>query len=271
LTGIRVKLKYIEEGLPWAISSESFRTWQKDFSSPVFSDALPRDHFFCGGHVPYRIHGGRIQAVAELSLHRQCKSFILDTGFFVSFSFLFAFMGYLSNLQLKDDILSPVRQKLVEYWEVKARRVCRSIPRYHQCHDCIPGRAEEADLFSGSRADVKNPVGTGSNQIASARSPFLGVLNINSRNDNIDEMTGLWYDIDNSILNLARMPALKGWTIWFTTLKAVRSHSRARLPGFARWRGCSGNPHNGDGSALPLPRFVGEGWGCFRKTHWSRG
>ena len=41
--------------------------------------------------------------------------------FFVSFSFLFAFMGYLSNLQLKDDILSPVRRKLVGYWEVRAQ------------------------------------------------------------------------------------------------------------------------------------------------------
>jgi hypothetical protein len=69
---------------------------------------------FRGGHV-------RIQPDAELSLHRQCKSFILDTGFFLSFSFLFAFMGYLSNLQLEDDILSPVRRKLVGYWEVRAQ------------------------------------------------------------------------------------------------------------------------------------------------------
>ena len=29
---------------------------------------------------------------------------------FVSFSFLFAFAGYLSNLQLKEDILSPTRR-----------------------------------------------------------------------------------------------------------------------------------------------------------------
>ena len=31
--------------------------------------------FFRGGHV-------RIQPDAELTLHRQCKSFVLDTGFF---------------------------------------------------------------------------------------------------------------------------------------------------------------------------------------------
>ena len=104
---------------------------------------------------------------------------------------------------------------------------------------------------------LKNPVGTGSNQVASARFPFLGVLNINSRNDNIDEMTGLWYDIDNSILNLARMPALKGLDDLVHGIESgsVTFEGRCRLPGFARWRGCSGNPHNGDGSALPLPRF----------------
>jgi hypothetical protein len=88
------------------------------------------------------------------------------------------------------------------------------------------GEPKKLIYFQDHELMLKNPVGTGSNQIASARFPFLGVLNINSRNDNIDEMTGLWYDIDNSILNLARMPALK---------------------------------------------FAGEGWGCFRKTHWSRG
>jgi hypothetical protein len=37
------------------------------------------------------------------------------------------------------------------------------------------------------------------------------VLNLHSRNDEINEMSGLWYDIDNSVLNLARrIPDLKG-------------------------------------------------------------
>jgi hypothetical protein len=230
----------------------------------------------------------------------------------VSFSFLFAFMGYLSNLQLKDDILSPVRQKLVGYWEVKAQTWKidpEQIVQAHVVTHCTIGIEDvgrklilhfdvtDSDVFADQSLDItnviiafqgepkkliyfqdhelmlKNPVGTGSNQIASARFPFLGVLNINSRNDNIDEMTGFWYDIDNSILNLARMPALKGLDDLVHGIESgsVTFEGRFRLPGFARWRGCSGNPHNGDGSALPLPRFAGEGWGCFRKTHWSRG
>ena len=90
-------------------SSESCKTWRKDSCWSRFFGCFSTGSFFRGGHV-------RIQPDAELSLHRQCKSFILDTGFFVSFSFLFAFMGYLSNLQLEDDILSPVRRKLVGYW-----------------------------------------------------------------------------------------------------------------------------------------------------------
>ena len=169
---------------------------------------------------------------------------------FVSFSFLFAFAGYLSNLQMKDDILSPVRRKLVGYWEVKAQTWKIDRERIVQAHvvtHCTIGIEDvgrklilhfdvtDSDVFADQSLDItnvmiafqgepkkliyfqdhelmlKNPVGTGSEQISCARFPFLGVLNINSRNDNIDEMTGLWYDIDNSILNLARrMPALKG-------------------------------------------------------------
>ena len=114
---------------------------------------------------------------------------------------------------------------------------------------------------------LKNPVGTGSNQIASAGFPFLGVLNINSRNDNIDEMTGLWYDIDNSILNLARMPALKGLDDLFHGIESgsVTFECRFRLPGFARWRGYSGNPHNGDGSALLSRALRGRAGGASAK------
>jgi hypothetical protein len=43
------------------------------------------------------------------------------------------------------------------------------------------------------------------------RFPFLGVLNLISANDAINEMSGLWYDVDNSVLNLARrIPDLGG-------------------------------------------------------------
>jgi hypothetical protein len=170
--------------------------------------------------------------------------------FFVSFSFLFAFAGYLSNLQLKEDILSPIRRKLVGYWEVKAQtwKIDRDqIVKANVVTHCTVGIEDvgrklilhfditDSDIFADQSLDITNvmiafqgepkkliyfqdhdltlrmPIGTGNNQIVSARFPMLGVLNINSRNDDIDEMSGLWYDIDNSIFNLARrMPDLKG-------------------------------------------------------------
>lgn len=170
--------------------------------------------------------------------------------FFVSFSFLFAFAGYLSSLQMKDDILSPIRRKLVGYWEVRAQtwKIDRDeIVQANVVTHCTIGIEDvgrklilhfditNSDVFSDQSLDITNvmiafqgepkkliyfqdhelqlraPIGTGSDQIVAARFPFLGVLNINSRNDEIDEMTGVWYDIDNSIFNLARrIPDLKG-------------------------------------------------------------
>ena len=169
---------------------------------------------------------------------------------FVSFSFLFAFAGYLSNLQLKEDILSPMRQKLVGIWQVKAQtwKIDRTeIVQEEAVTHCTIGIEDvgkklilhfditDSDIFADQSLDITNvmiafagepkkliyfqdseltlkaPVGSGPDSIATARFPFLGVLNINSRNDKIDEMTGVWYDIDNSVLNLARrIPDLKG-------------------------------------------------------------
>lgn len=169
---------------------------------------------------------------------------------FVSFSFLFAFAGYLSSLQLKEDILSPIRRKLVGIWEVRAQtwKIDRQqIVQADVVTHCTIGIEDvgrklilhfditNSDVFSDQSLDITNvliafqgepkkliyfqdhditlkePIGSGGNQITTVRFPFLGVLNINSRNDAIDVMTGLWYDIDNSIFNLARrMPDLKG-------------------------------------------------------------
>jgi hypothetical protein len=167
---------------------------------------------------------------------------------FVSFTFLFAFAGYLSNLQLKEDILSPIRRKLVGIWEVRARTWVIEKGRIVQddivTHCTIGiedvGRklilhfdVKNSDVFSDQSLDItnvliafqgepkkliyfndhelqlKSSVGTGND--VTVKFPFLGVLTINSRNETIDEMTGLWYDIDNSIFNMAKqMPGLEG-------------------------------------------------------------
>ncbi|HXI06293.1 MAG: hypothetical protein ACRC1G_08675 [Bradyrhizobium sp.] len=169
---------------------------------------------------------------------------------FVSFSLLFAFVGYLSNLQLKEDILSPIRDKLVGIWEVKAQTW--KIDRTEIVEDvaityCTIGiedvgrklilhfRIKDSDIFADQSLDITNvmiafvgepkkliyfqdndlmlkqPIGAGPNQITTARFPFLAVLNIISDNDEIKDMNGVWYDIDNSVLNLARrIPNLKG-------------------------------------------------------------
>jgi hypothetical protein len=197
---------------------------------------------------------GFSQSVIEVSatfpyVTNQSHSFWIPVVF-VSFSFLFAFAGYLSNLQSKEDILSPVRRKLIGYWEVKAQtwKIDRDqIVRANVVTHCTIGIEDvgrklilhfditDSDVFADQSLDITNvmiafqgdpkkliyfqdhdltlraPVGTGTNQIITVRFPFLGVLNINSRNEQIDEMSGLWYDIDNSIFSLARrMPGLKG-------------------------------------------------------------
>ncbi|MCA1372057.1 MULTISPECIES: hypothetical protein [unclassified Bradyrhizobium] len=169
---------------------------------------------------------------------------------FGSFSFLFAFAGYLSNLQLKEDILSPIRQKLVGIWEVRALtwKIDRTeIVQAEVVTHCTIGIEDvgrklilhfeitNSDIFSDQSLDITNvmiafvgepkkliyfqdheltlrePIGTGPNQVTTARFPFLGVLNISTKNDEINEMSGLWYDIDNSVFNLARrIPDLRG-------------------------------------------------------------
>jgi hypothetical protein len=196
---------------------------------------------------------------------------------FVSFTFLFAFAGYLSNLQLKDDILSPVRRKLVGYWEVRAQTWViegQAISQKNVVTHCTIGIEDvgrklilhfdisNSDIFADQSLDVtnvmiafqgepkkliyfhdhelllRNPVGSGSEQIVAARFPFLGVLNILSKNDATDEMTGVWYDIDNSIFNLARrIPDLKGLDELIDgvdrgsiTFKGVLTFARLRAP-----------------------------------------
>jgi hypothetical protein len=170
---------------------------------------------------------------------------------FVSFSFLFAFAGYLSSLQMKEDILSPIRRKLVGYWEVRAQTwkieqneivqanvvthctigiedvgrklilhfdITNSDVFADQCMDitsvmiAFQGEPNKMIYFQDHDLQLRTPVGSGSDQVVSVRFPFLGVLNIISRSGEINEMTGVWYDIDNSIFNLARrIPGLKGF------------------------------------------------------------
>jgi hypothetical protein len=49
------------------------------------------------------------------------------------------------------------------------------------------------------------------NAVLGARIPFLGVLEIIVDNDQVNLMRGIWYDIDNTIYNLARrIPDMQG-------------------------------------------------------------
>jgi len=62
------------------------------------------------------------------------------------------------------------------------------------------GEPKKLIYFNDHELQLKAPVGTRND--VTVKFPFLGVLNISSRNDAIDDMAGVWYDIDNSILNL---------------------------------------------------------------------
>lgn len=169
---------------------------------------------------------------------------------FASFSFLFAFAGYVSDQDAREDILSPFRRKLVGYWEVRAltwKIEGGAVTQEHVVTHCTIGIEDvgrklilhfditNSDIFKDQSMDITNvmiafqgepkkliyfhdhelqlkqPIGVGPDQIVSAKFPFLGVLNINSINTDVNDMDGVWYDIDNSVFNLARrIPDLNG-------------------------------------------------------------
>lgn len=169
---------------------------------------------------------------------------------FVCLSFAFAFGGYRSDRESRDDILSPIRRKLVGYWQVDAhtwsiqddkiefnrnRTFCtigiEDIGRKLTMHFDITN----SDIFSDQALDITNviiafnstpkkliyffdnvlnlkrPIGSGSEMKVGISFPFLAVLNMSYINEKIDDMNGIWYDVDNTILNIAKkIPGLDG-------------------------------------------------------------
>jgi hypothetical protein len=172
---------------------------------------------------------------------------------FVSFSFLFAFFGYVSDLKAREDILSPLRKKLVGYWEVRAQSwkiengevefnstvsfctigiedIGRKLIMHFQIRNSDIFTDQEIDVthitlayqgeprqliyFHEPELSLKVTLGEGADQLTQIKFPFLGILQIKVQNDGVKRMEGRWYDVDNAIYNLARrIPDLKGFQV----------------------------------------------------------
>lgn len=162
---------------------------------------------------------------------------------FVSFSLLFAFLGYFSELNARDDLLTPLRKKLVGFWEVRSQswrieggKIALSCVVSH-CTigiEQVSGKLlmhfdiSNSDVFKDQSVDItattftyageprkliyfyeaqlqlKTPVGEGAEQTNKVEFPFLGVLRLVFDNEEINVMDGYWYDVDNVIYGLAR-------------------------------------------------------------------
>jgi hypothetical protein len=162
--------------------------------------------------------------------------------FFVTLTMLFAILGYLSQLNVRDDLLTPLRKNIVGFWEVRSeswRIEKQKIEKGWSVGHCTIGieqlsgkllmrfQVSNSDVFKNQSIDVtttafsfegvkkklvyfhdtelelKNPL---ANERAEAIPfPFLGVLTLLFEDGKeIDSMDGHWYDIDNSIYHLAR-------------------------------------------------------------------
>lgn len=163
---------------------------------------------------------------------------------FVSFSLLFAIVGYLSAINARDDLLTPLRKKLVGYWEVNSQTwllhekeiefgwtksystigiepVSGKLLMHFEIGDsdlfkeqAFNVTATTFSLESATRRlvyfyevdlELKKPVGTAPDLLTRVPFPFLGVMKMIEEDDgHIDRMQGYWYDINNCVYNLAR-------------------------------------------------------------------
>jgi hypothetical protein len=163
---------------------------------------------------------------------------------FISFSLLFAFVGYLSALNARDDLLTPLRKKLVGYWEIQSQTWLLQDQKiefgWTTSHSTIgiepvSGKLlmhfdlSESDIFKDQAFNVaatafsldaatrklvyfheaalelKRPIGTAPDLVHTIEFPFVGVLKLIENDDGrIDRMQGRWYDINNCVYNLAR-------------------------------------------------------------------
>ena len=163
---------------------------------------------------------------------------------FVTFALLFAIVGYVSQLNARDDLLTPLRKKLVGLWEVRSQswtvqpgkitfgwivshctikiepiggklllqfEILKSDIFKDQRIDItttafsFDGAARKLIYFNEAQLDLKNPVGIPPDNITKIDFPFLGVLTIHfDDEERVNFMEGHWYDINNGVYNLAR-------------------------------------------------------------------
>jgi hypothetical protein len=162
--------------------------------------------------------------------------------FFVSLSLVFAFGGYLSEVRAREDILTPLRKKLVGIWEVRAQtwkiesnkielgyvqQICEiGIDSFgHKLYMHL--RIKNSDIFADDEIDITNlniqyqtepkklvyfydsefrlkkPILDGALSTDKLSFPFVGVLDFKIENEEVTRMSGYWYDINNSLFNLA--------------------------------------------------------------------
>jgi monoterpene epsilon-lactone hydrolase len=160
------------------------------------------------------------------------------------FALLFAILGYLSQLNARDDLLTPLRRKLVGIWQVRTQSwriepgkiefgwvVSHCAIRIEPIGGKLLLRFDlsNSDVFKDQKIEItttafsfdganrklvyfyetvlelKEPVGSPPDQISKIDFPFLGVLKIEfDENEKVNFMSGHWYDINNGIYSLAR-------------------------------------------------------------------
>jgi hypothetical protein len=89
--------------------------------------------------------------------------------------------------------------------------------------------------FYDAELALKTPISVGTETISSIAFPIVGIISFKVENDCVNRMTGIWYDINNTIYNLAlKMPDLKG----VDALRQGVSHGAISFKGtvaFNRW------------------------------------
>jgi hypothetical protein len=163
---------------------------------------------------------------------------------FVSFALLLTLMNYLSRLNARDDLLTPLRRKLIGVWEVRSQSwqlhpnkiefgwiishcvisigsVSGKLSMRFEIRNSDIFKDQDINIvttaFSGdgsaiklvyfheTQLELKDDLRVPKDAPASVDFPFLGVLRIKSKEDgSIDFMAGHWYDINNGVFNLAR-------------------------------------------------------------------
>jgi hypothetical protein len=162
---------------------------------------------------------------------------------FVTFALLFAILGYLSELNVRDDLLTPLRKELVGFWKVRSQswrleegkiqfgwvvsyctigieQLGGKLILHFELSDSDVFKDQKIDItatafsfdganrklvyFYETELELKKPIGTPPDQITKVDFPFLGVLKIEFENEKVSSMNGHWYDINNGVYNLAR-------------------------------------------------------------------